>query len=270
MKRTVLSLILLAATAHAQAPDERSNADKAAALFDEGKRHFDIAEYSAAVATWKQAYLLSNEPLLLFNIGQAYRLAGNCAEANRFYLNYKRIVPKPANTVELDAAMAKCAGVEPATGESEALPPTTGEPKPPEPKPEPPRPPPVATQAPAPAPVPPATVDEGSNLRSTGLIVGGAGVALGATAVFFALQASSHASTVESQPNRTTWSPTLANEQSTGQRDQTVSRVLGIGGVVAIAAGATMWWLGHERESTTRVGVIVVPGRTEVALSCAF
>lgn len=114
-------LLACAAAAHA-GPTGGSDADRAAALYDQGKRHFDIGEYTAAIASWKQSYLLSSEPLLLFNIGQAYRLAGNCAQANRFYFTYKRAVPRPTNRTELEHAMAKCAGVAPAVGEDDASP----------------------------------------------------------------------------------------------------------------------------------------------------
>jgi len=100
------------------ADDDRANATEAAKLYDEGKRHFDIGEYAQAIASWKQSYLRSSAPLLLFNIAQAYRLSNNCAQANRFYLNYRRSETHPKNQAELDKAMAKCAGVEPATGDA--------------------------------------------------------------------------------------------------------------------------------------------------------
>jgi hypothetical protein len=259
--RTLTLVCALAASARAQAPGDA----KASALFDDGKRHFDIAEYTAAIASWKQAYLLSNEPLLLFNIGQAYRLAGNCAEANRFYLNYQRVVPKPANAVELDAAMAKCAGVEPATGESEAPPVDT---KPVETKPiETTPPPPIVPPKPVPLT---RTVDEGGGLRTSGLVIGGVGAAAGAAALVFAFEASSKASTVSGQNKGTPWSGALVDDQSAGKTDQTLSRVLGGVGIAAIAAGGTLWWLGHSRANTTHVDVAVVPGRTEVTLTCAF
>src|SRR6185436_10167302 len=99
------------AAAQPAAPDDRAQAAEAAALYDEGKRHFDIGEYAQAIASWKQSYLRSSAPLLLFNIAQAYRLSGNCAQANRFYLKYQNLVPKPANAAELAAAMDKCKGI---------------------------------------------------------------------------------------------------------------------------------------------------------------
>ena len=117
------SLILIAL---ALAPAARAYADPpdAATLYDEeGKRHYDIGEYTAAITSWKQSYLLSNEPLLLFNLAQAYRLSGDyCAQANRFYLNYKRAVPprRLANGVELeqgDDEVRRCRPL-PTTGET--------------------------------------------------------------------------------------------------------------------------------------------------------
>lgn len=130
MKRSlfVISIFAFAIGSHAltataqpaaPAPPTRAKADRAAALYDDGKRHFDIGEYAAAIASWKESYLLSSEPLLLFNIGQAFRLSGNCAQANRFYLNYKRALARPSNKPELDAATAKCAGVPPATTDTD-------------------------------------------------------------------------------------------------------------------------------------------------------
>src|SRR5262249_10282217 len=56
-------------------------------------------------------------------IAQAYRLSGNCAQANRFYLNYRRVEKHPKNQAELDKAMARCAGVAPATGDAAGEPP---------------------------------------------------------------------------------------------------------------------------------------------------
>lgn len=109
---------VVCAVAHSARADAQDDNTKAEALYVEGKRHFDLAQYGPAIASWKASYLLSSASLLLFNIGQAYRLSGNCAEANRFYLNYKRVEPKPSNRVELEVAMKKCKGVAPATGDA--------------------------------------------------------------------------------------------------------------------------------------------------------
>jgi hypothetical protein len=290
----ILSALVLAANASAQPVDDtakvdRASIDKAAALYDAGKRHFDIGEYAAAIASWKQSYLLSSEPLLLFNIGQAYRLAGNCAQANRFYLNYKRVVSKPENRAELEQAMAVCAGVEPATGD--AAPPTADrraeasqltrspeEAKPPailptETTAAPPRPPstarPAAGAATSTLEHAPGPSDDGRNLRITGLVLGGAGVAAGVVAIVFGIQAADNASTVESQPHGTAWTGSLPENQSSGQAAETRARVFAAIGGVAILGGGVVWWLGHHA-GTSRVDVAIAPSHAEVSWSCAF
>jgi tetratricopeptide (TPR) repeat protein len=54
-------------------------------LYKEGVTHYDLAEYEKAVAKFKEAYRISEDPAYLFNIAQSYRMAKNCAEAGRFY-----------------------------------------------------------------------------------------------------------------------------------------------------------------------------------------
>lgn len=253
-----------------------ADADKAAALYDEGKRHFDLGEYSAAIASWRRSYLLSSEPLLLFNIGQAYRLSGNCAQANRFYRNYRRAVPEPQNRAELEQAMAVCAGVEPATRDAETKPPEPAETKPTE------TPAPRLTESVPPTPssvdggvagknvdspsVPP---DHGRSLRITGLLVAGGGAAAGVVALVSGIQASREATAVSEQPQGSIWTGALQDHQSAGKSAQTRARVFGVVGGIAMVGGGILWWLGH-RAGTTRVDIAVHPNRTEVSLSCAF
>jgi len=67
---------------------------------------------------FKQAYLASEAPELLFNIAQAYRLkgAGNCRLALQFYENYLRADPKTRKKKSVEAAirdMEGCARDEP-------------------------------------------------------------------------------------------------------------------------------------------------------------
>jgi hypothetical protein len=50
-----------------------SNAGKSAPeLFSEGRNAYTLGEYEQAVSKFEAAWLLSNEPALLFNLGQAY------------------------------------------------------------------------------------------------------------------------------------------------------------------------------------------------------
>src|SRR5690348_18430374 len=104
MRSWMLGLALVLAATPAVADDKA----KAKALYDEGLRHYQVAEYPEAIEAWKQSYLLSKKPLLLFNIGQAYRLSGDCKHAMTFYDNYQEADAKPSNQDELDQAVAAC------------------------------------------------------------------------------------------------------------------------------------------------------------------
>lgn len=98
----------------------RAEADQAdpAALEASGSKHFELAEYAAAIADFKEAFRLTDRPELLFNIAQAYRLSNECVQARTFYKTYLRRVPDAPNAEavrkridELDA----CANQAPAT-----------------------------------------------------------------------------------------------------------------------------------------------------------
>src|SRR5258706_10982124 len=105
MMRWSLSIciaIAVSTTAHA---DDTLQAKQ---LYDVGLRHYNVAEYADAITAWKQAYLIAKKPILLFNIGQAYRLSGDCTQATTFYDSYAREAPNPSNQEELDQAIALC------------------------------------------------------------------------------------------------------------------------------------------------------------------
>lgn len=268
MKRALACTIFVAMIGGvASAQPRPEDVQKAAALYDSGKRHFDIAEYGAAIAAWKEAYLLSSEPLLLFNIAQAHRLAGDCAQANRFYLNYKRVQPKPTNQAELDSAMAKCAGVEPATGDTTPTTSTTTVQSTP----------PLSVIEPAPssavsmstAPRDTVEVDEGRTLRLSGIAIAGAGGVAGVIAIVYAVRASKKADEVSGRPEGGPWTKELEQTQTDGQSAQTRARIFGVVSALGAIGGAALWYYGHTK-SSVRVGVAVVPHETHVSLSCVF
>ncbi len=80
------------AVARAQAGEDTARAE-AEAHFRTGETHYNLAEYDDAIREFKVAYELSKEPLLLFNLAQAYRLKGDCGQAVRFYRTYLRLAP---------------------------------------------------------------------------------------------------------------------------------------------------------------------------------
>ena len=72
----IVSLALaFASTAHADP------AERAKSKYQQGRAHYDRGDYAKAIEAWHEAYRLSEKPMLLFNLGQAYRLLGDCATA---------------------------------------------------------------------------------------------------------------------------------------------------------------------------------------------
>jgi tetratricopeptide (TPR) repeat protein len=120
--------------------DERALKAKTAAgraRYEEGAQHYNLGEYDQAIAAFKEAYRLSNDPSLLYNIAQAYRKKGAefCEPALDFYRSYLRARPDDPGRESLDARMRELAAciqqgspVSPPT--SHAEPPSPSTPKP--------------------------------------------------------------------------------------------------------------------------------------------
>jgi len=258
------------AIALASGPAHADDKAKAKQLYDEGLRHYQVAEYKQAIDSWKEAYLISKKPLLLFNIGQAYRLSGDCKTAQTFYDNYTEAEPNPKNQDELDQAIAACKNAPATTGTADkpAVTATQNPPlnpvetKPVETKPVETKP--VEPTPVAPAPVAPAPVEASSGgHRTLGLVVGIAGVALEGGAVVFALQGKSKADDVEKVA---TWDKTAMDLQSAGERDNKIAWGLGIAGGAAIVAGVVLYVTGGSSSGDGEHGVAIVPTKNGAQL----
>lgn len=84
-----LTLLVVGRSTASAAPDCSQPAKATAAKrYDEATKHYRLGEYDAAVTGFKQAYLACPEPLLLFNVAQAYRLSGKRSAAAQLYRQY--------------------------------------------------------------------------------------------------------------------------------------------------------------------------------------
>lgn len=83
-----LTFVLFSFGVTAFADPSEEDMKKAAALFEQAEKKFKISEYQAALEDYKQAYLLSDEASLLFNIAQCHRFLGNDQEAIKSYRNF--------------------------------------------------------------------------------------------------------------------------------------------------------------------------------------
>ncbi len=264
MRSTVLVLLAITASASAQpAPPEDSTA-RAKQLYSEGKRFYDIGEFAKAVEVWKQAYVLSTAPMLLFNIAQAYRLSGDCTQALRFYSNYERESSNLTNRDELEQARARCnpqpTGAHPPTPTpppdtaTEVVPTTVPAT-------------PTTVTAASPPPELPAPVEDRSRYRTAGLITAGTGaVVLGASLVL-ALRARDRSSAVEAY--RGEWTTEQDDLQASGRRAATWSVVSGIAGALTVVAGGALYVYG-SRETRPAIDVAIRPHAAEVSWSVSF
>src|SRR5262245_38680031 len=105
MRALIVTLVIASLSSIAVAQDAPKDAERARVLYEQGLRHYNLTEYDEAIVVWRESYRLSKAALLLFNIGQAYRLDGDCTTATQFYASYRREAAKPIkNESELVAA----------------------------------------------------------------------------------------------------------------------------------------------------------------------
>lgn len=284
MRRTILGAVLVLAASTAHADDKK----KAKALYDEGLKRYNLAEYPEAIKAWKEAYFLSKRPLLLFNIGQAYRLSGDCKQANIFYDSYQREEPNPKNQDELDEALKLCKDVKPADKPVVAPPVDT------KPADKPVVTPPVDSKPadkPVVAPVdtkpadkvlaqpepqqPEEPIDEpeptttGGGLRKLGIGVGIAGVVLGGVGVYFALDSASASSDLDGYTGP--WGQEQIDLEARGERSATLGWALGISGAAAVVAGGVLFAIGGPKAvETSSVSLIPTSGGGQLTWSRRF
>jgi hypothetical protein len=91
-------------------------AEKARSIYKAGIEHYNRREYLEAIACFKEAYSLSNDGGLLFNIAQTERKNGDCRDAARDYRAYLMAKPSAADRDRVErriAEMDACAGALP-------------------------------------------------------------------------------------------------------------------------------------------------------------
>lgn len=95
----LLAVSLWPMTASAEATSARVH-------YQQGTTYYDLGQFLDAAKEYEAAYRLRSDPVLLFNIGQAYRLAGENEKALHAYRSYLRRVPDARNRREVKARIA--------------------------------------------------------------------------------------------------------------------------------------------------------------------
>lgn len=93
-------LVLVALLSPAFAADDVATAR---AHYEKGKHAFDVGRYVEAAHEFELAYDAKDDPALLLNMGQAYRLAGDYPRAVNAYRAFLRNDPNAPNAEELRA-----------------------------------------------------------------------------------------------------------------------------------------------------------------------
>jgi tetratricopeptide (TPR) repeat protein len=228
------------------------------------QRHFDLGEYDEAIAAYRAAYRHEPRPGLLYNLGQAYRLAGDCVTATTMYRNYLRLEPATryrALVEEHLEELAPCTreriadGATPASHEGASA---TA--------------PPAAPAAPRPraGPVEP-PVGAGRTRRQRGLVVAGGGVLLAGAGAYFALDARRAAGEVSRGFREGGRWEELAAIDARGRRAQWLGAGLLAAGGAALVTGTTLYWLGRRDEQRAFTATLVpAPGAGTVVVAWRF
>lgn len=230
---------------------------KARQLAERGRAAHNAGDYAGAVAAFKEAYVLAPSPGLLFNIAQAYRLAGNCDEAAWMYRRFLDTNPygEQRSLAEQHLAVVEKCG----RGGLEVTMPTA----------------PVAEETKLPEPHIDLTTSLERDERGTKLRHAGIGVAIGggvllAGAAYFAYDAKSAQDTVDQTYKRGGKWADIADTDARGKRSATIAAGLGIGGGLAVASGAVMFALGRHYEHAQNVAVTPTAHGAQVSLSWGF
>jgi tetratricopeptide (TPR) repeat protein len=103
--RNIISLLLAALLLAPSGPgwsQGSTSAREAKASYEEGARHYDLAEYAEALDSFKDAYRAKTDPAFLFNIAQCLRKLERMEEAATFYRTYLRRAPEAPNRAEVE------------------------------------------------------------------------------------------------------------------------------------------------------------------------
>jgi tetratricopeptide (TPR) repeat protein len=216
--------------------------------FAVGKKAYEIGAYDEAIKEYGEAYRLIDDPALLFNLGQAHRLAGHVVEALRAYRMFLLKVPDSPNRSDVEALIADLQNHLPPPTMAPA--PAMGAPVPHEPAPtaEPP-----AQTAPSPTPVDLSASRARRQKLIAGGIVAGAGVALIAGGIACGVLAQNAGNTITHGAQ--SGQAFDYNTYQSGRTDQTLEIALLAVGGAAVVAGATVMILGKRQTSRAHASI---------------
>lgn len=256
MRRAALCLLAVLAVSVGASPARAE--DDADALFTAGREAYARRDYRAAADLFARAHQQSGAPGLLFNIAQAWRLAGDCAQAARYYRQYLGAVPDAENR---DDAEVKLSDMERCAEEAEAQAPGPG----------------AAPIEPAPrvAATVATTASPQRDAPAIGLWIAGGGAVLLAASGFFWYRAHDADRELDRLFDQGgTFDDHYQDLSDRMRREQAIAVVLTAAGGVAIAGGLLYHFIARRRrqadDQTALSTVALVPGGAMVLIGCAL
>jgi len=222
------------------------------ALEASGNKHFELAEYDAAIADFKEAYRIGDAPGYLYNIAQAYRLKGDCRNAAIFYKNYLRRQPDASNAAKVReriTEMEACAAKQPP--EPVVTPPTTTTTTPPPPTTTAPT---EASEPPVEEPEPPVANDRGW-MKIAGFSAIGVGALSFGLGAKFMLDGKSANDDLKTKCMVSCTSADALAIQDDGKKANTRAVIAGVAGGAFIVTGVVLVVLGHGNSGQPEVAV---------------
>jgi hypothetical protein len=98
----VAELARLRAPAAPAPPPPADAATRARAHAQQGTAHYNLDQWNPALAEYQAAYMIFQDPALLFNIAQCHRKLGHRAEALDYFRKYLRNAPTASNRPEVE------------------------------------------------------------------------------------------------------------------------------------------------------------------------
>jgi tetratricopeptide (TPR) repeat protein len=238
----ITAATLLAAAAPASADDIPLKARK---LAEHGREMHKRGEYDRAITAFKEAYVMAPSAGLLFNLAQAYRLQGNCDDAELMYRRFIATNPDPAARTIAETHLAtveRCVhkrALNIPLDESVGylnVPPPPGPEK-------------IIEQDRR-------DIERPIHLKKTigiGLTVAGSAALL--AAAYYGYQSYEASRDVERGYEQGKKWPEIREIDARGKSAERNAKLFGIGGGLAVAGGVALWVLGRREEHANQLAV---------------
>jgi tetratricopeptide (TPR) repeat protein len=219
---------------------------KARKLAEHGREMHKRGEYERAITAFKEAYVMAPSPGLLFNLAQAYRLQGNCDDAQLMYQRYLATNPDPGARAIAETHLATVERCVHKRALNIPLDESVG-----------------YLNVPPP-PGPEKVIDQDrrdierpSYLKKQigiGLTVAGGAALL--TAAYFGYRSYEASQDVERAYEQGKKWPEIREIDARGKSAERTAKLFGIGGGLAVAGGVALWVLGRREERANQLAVV--------------